>query len=103
MNQGTRARAVGKSAFSICSSTASAKNCAGGLTSWYRSPAAGGCKPDSNTATRSALEELRGRPYELVSVAGGWRLQTREQHGDAIRAAMGISKTAKQLTKAEAG
>jgi segregation and condensation protein B len=47
-------------------------------------------------------EELRGRPYELVSVAGGWRLQTRKQHGEAVRAAMGISETARTLTKAEA-
>jgi segregation and condensation protein B len=47
-------------------------------------------------------EELRGRPYELISVAGGWRLQTRNQHAEAIRAAMGISENAKELTKAEA-
>ena len=48
-------------------------------------------------------EELRGRPYELVAVAGGWRLQTRQQHAEAIRAAMGIEENAKALTKAEAG
>ena len=48
-------------------------------------------------------DELRGRPYELVSVAGGWRHQTRKEHAEAIRAAMGVSKTAKTLTKAEAG
>jgi segregation and condensation protein B len=47
-------------------------------------------------------EELRGRPYELVAVAGGWRLQTRKQHAEAIRAARGLSETAKTLTKAEA-
>jgi segregation and condensation protein B len=48
-------------------------------------------------------DELRGRPYELVAVAGGWRHQTRKQHAEAIRAAMGINENAKELTKAEAG
>jgi segregation and condensation protein B len=48
-------------------------------------------------------EELRGRPFELVAVAGGWRLQTRKQHAEAIRAALAISENAKALTKAEAG
>jgi segregation and condensation protein B len=48
-------------------------------------------------------EELRGRPYELVAVAGGWRHQTRKQFGEAIRAAMGISENAKELSQAEAG
>jgi segregation and condensation protein B len=48
-------------------------------------------------------DELRGRPYELVLVAGGWRHQTRKQHAEAIRAAMGISENAKTLTQAEAG
>jgi segregation and condensation protein B len=48
-------------------------------------------------------EELRGRPYELVGVAGGWRLQTRKQHAEAIRAALQINADAKELTKAEAG
>ena len=48
-------------------------------------------------------DELRGRPYELVAVAGGWRLQTRKQHAEAIRAAMGIPENAIELTKAEAG
>jgi segregation and condensation protein B len=48
-------------------------------------------------------DELRGRPYELVAVADGWRLQTRKQHAEAIRTAMGIAENAKALTKAEAG
>jgi segregation and condensation protein B len=48
-------------------------------------------------------EELRGRPYELVAVAGGWRLQSRKQHAEAIRAALQIDADAKELTKAEAG
>ena len=34
-------------------------------------------------------DELRGRPYELVSVAGGWSFRTKLGFGDAIRAALG--------------
>jgi segregation and condensation protein B len=33
--------------------------------------------------------ELRGRPYDLVAVAGGWHLRTRKQFADAIHLAMG--------------
>src|SRR5208283_6122187 len=32
-------------------------------------------------------DELSGRPYELVSVAGGWSFRTKLGFGDAIRAA----------------
>ena len=34
-------------------------------------------------------DELRGRPYEIVAVAGGWSFRTRLGFGDAIRAALG--------------
>ena len=34
-------------------------------------------------------DELSGRPYELVSVAGGWSFRTKLGFGDAIRAAIG--------------
>jgi segregation and condensation protein B len=34
-------------------------------------------------------EELGGRPYELVSVAGGWSFRTKLGFGDAIRTAIG--------------
>lgn len=34
-------------------------------------------------------EELRGRPYELVSVAGGWQHRTKKAFADVIRAASG--------------
>src|SRR5271165_6175412 len=34
-------------------------------------------------------DELSGRPYELVSVAGGWSFRTKLGFGDAIRAALG--------------
>lgn len=35
-------------------------------------------------------EEQRGRPYELVSVAGGWQHRTRRDFASAIRAATGL-------------
>ena len=34
-------------------------------------------------------DELRGRPYELVAVAGGWSFRTRLGFGETIRAAFG--------------
>ena len=34
-------------------------------------------------------DELRGRPYEIVAVAGGWSFRTKLCFGDAIRAALG--------------
>jgi segregation and condensation protein B len=46
-------------------------------------------------------EELRGRPYEIVNVAGGWQFRTRLGFGAAIRVALGGPK-ASELTKANA-
>jgi len=47
--------------------------------------------------------ELRGRPYELVSVAGGWQHRTRKGFADAIGAATGLGAAAtKQLSQSEA-
>ncbi|MBZ9982474.1 MULTISPECIES: SMC-Scp complex subunit ScpB [unclassified Mesorhizobium] len=51
--------------------------------------------------------ELAGRPYELVTVAGGWQHRTKKIFGDAIRAAFGTAagegaKEAKELSQAEA-
>ncbi|MEZ5784382.1 MAG: SMC-Scp complex subunit ScpB [Rhizobiaceae bacterium] len=47
-------------------------------------------------------EELRGRPYDLVAVAGGWRHLTRPSYADAIRAARGSGgDAAKDLTQSE--
>ena len=45
-------------------------------------------------------DELRGRPYELVSVAGGWQHRTRKSFGDAIRTAIGGSENT-SLSQAE--
>ncbi|UGA49022.1 SMC-Scp complex subunit ScpB (plasmid) [Bradyrhizobium quebecense] len=48
-------------------------------------------------------EELRGRPYELVTVAGGWQHRTKKEFADAIRAAIGLGATApKPLSQSEA-
>lgn len=46
-------------------------------------------------------EELRGRPYDLVAVAGGWKHLTRPAYADAIRAAVGASERAASLTQTE--
>lgn len=46
-------------------------------------------------------EELRGRPYDLVSVAGGWKHLTRPAYADAIRAAVGSSQKAGELTQSD--
>ena len=47
--------------------------------------------------------ELRGRPYELVKVGGGYALRTRARYAAAIRAAFAIDPQARALSKLEAG
>ncbi|MBU4527435.1 MAG: SMC-Scp complex subunit ScpB [Desulfomicrobium sp.] len=39
-------------------------------------------------------EELRSRPYELVSVAGGWQHRTRVAYAEAIRASCAPTRSA---------
>ena len=50
-------------------------------------------------------EELRGRPYDLVAVAGGFRHLTRPAYADAIRGAFGTAvggnERAVELTQSE--
>ncbi|MCB1547592.1 MAG: SMC-Scp complex subunit ScpB [Hyphomicrobiaceae bacterium] len=46
-------------------------------------------------------EELRGRPYDLVAVAGGWKHLTRPAYADAIRTAVGRSERAVDLSQSE--
>ncbi len=46
-------------------------------------------------------EELSGRPYEIVSVAGGWMFRTKLGFGDAIRAALGATQKT-ELSRANA-
>lgn len=48
-------------------------------------------------------EDLVGRPYELVSVAGGWQHRTRSVYADAIRASTAQTRSlAAALSKNEA-
>lgn len=47
-------------------------------------------------------EELRSRPYELVSVAGGWQHRTKKAFGDVIRAATGQDNNVRPLSQSEA-
>src|SRR5271157_2978596 len=46
-------------------------------------------------------EELRGRPYEILSVAGGWMFRTKLGFGDAIRTALGATQKT-ELSRANA-
>jgi segregation and condensation protein B len=46
-------------------------------------------------------EELRGRPYEIVSVAGGFMFRTKYGFGDAIRTALGVTQKP-ELSRANA-
>jgi segregation and condensation protein B len=46
-------------------------------------------------------DELRGRPYEIVSVAGGWSFRTKLGFGDVIRTAQG-DPTRTELSKSNA-
>ncbi|MBN9219635.1 MAG: SMC-Scp complex subunit ScpB [Mesorhizobium sp.] len=46
-------------------------------------------------------EELRGRPYDLVAVASGWKHLTRPAYADAIRTAVGSDERAVDLTQSE--
>jgi segregation and condensation protein B len=46
-------------------------------------------------------DELRGRPYEIVSVAGGWSFRTKLGFSDAIRAALGATQKT-QLSRSNA-
>lgn len=39
-------------------------------------------------------EDLRSRPYELVSVAGGWQHRTRSSYADTIRASSAPTRSA---------
>jgi segregation and condensation protein B len=45
--------------------------------------------------------ELRGRPYELVAVAGGWQHRTRKQFADAIHTATGAGEPGSVLSQSE--
>ncbi|MFC2253575.1 SMC-Scp complex subunit ScpB [Labrys portucalensis] len=44
---------------------------------------------------------LRERPYELVSIAGGWQLRTRPRHAEALHAAFGSKSAPVQLSQTE--
>jgi segregation and condensation protein B len=46
-------------------------------------------------------DELRGRPYEIVAVAGGWSFRTRLGFGAAIRTALG-GRQKSELSRANA-
>lgn len=45
--------------------------------------------------------ELKGKPYDVVSVAGGWQLHTRPAYADAINAAMALRERPIDFTQTE--
>ena len=45
--------------------------------------------------------ELRGRPYELVAVAGGWQHRTKKAFADVIRVATGQGGDVRPLSRQE--
>jgi len=45
--------------------------------------------------------ELRGRPYDLVTVAGGWQHRTKKGFTAAIRAATGVGEATRPLSATE--
>ena len=57
------------------------------------------CRLDELIADIQA--ELRGRPYELAFVAGGWQHRTRPRFADAIRASRGDVEPVGALTPTE--
>lgn len=46
-------------------------------------------------------DELRGRPYELVAVAGGWQHRTRKVFAPATRTATGLGDQVRPLSQQE--
>jgi segregation and condensation protein B len=45
--------------------------------------------------------ELKGKPYDLVSVTGGWQLRTRPAYADAINASMALPERSIDFTQTE--
>ena len=45
--------------------------------------------------------ELKGRPYELVALAGGWMHRTRSQYSNAIHAAADLGEKGMNFTETE--
>ncbi len=47
-------------------------------------------------------EALRGKPYDVVSIAGGWAFRTRTAYADAIATSAAVSERGVDLTQNEA-
>lgn len=46
--------------------------------------------------------DLRGKPYDVVNIAGGWQFRTRPAYGPAIAASAALPESKLELTKNEA-
>ncbi|KPF85132.1 hypothetical protein IP70_13110 [alpha proteobacterium AAP38] len=53
------------------------------------------------TVIAALLEELRPRPYELVHVAGGWQLVTRQRYSALLRTCLGKEGGEHDLSRRE--
>lgn len=47
-------------------------------------------------------EDLRGKPYDVVLVAGGWQFRTRIAYADVIKASAAVPERGTDLTQTEA-
>jgi segregation and condensation protein B len=56
-----------------------------------------------DTLVNDIRAELRGRPYNLVKVGGGYALRTKARYSATIRAAFGLDPDVRGLSKLEAG
>src|ERR1700722_11827438 len=66
---------------------ASASPVTGSVSTRLRRMRPGGIDGDTTSAGGWVTQELRGRPYDLVQVAGGYALRTKTRFAPGIRAA----------------
>ena len=61
-----------------------------------------GCDASIDLLIDDIRESLRGKPYDVVSIAGGWAFRTRTAYADAIATSAAVSDRGVDLTQNEA-
>lgn len=61
-----------------------------------------GCDASIDLLIEDIREALRGKPYDVVSIAGGWAFRTRAAYADAIATSAAVPDRAVDLTQNEA-
>jgi segregation and condensation protein B len=61
-----------------------------------------GCDASIDLLIDDIREALRGKPYDVISVAGGWAFRTRAAYADAIATSAAVTDRAVDLTQNEA-